>query len=458
MSKKFTYEEVKYFIEIESNSGCKLLTTEYINNHTKLKLQCKCGNNFEVNFSKFKNNKRQCSKCGYQNLANDKKLSYEYVKNFIEFESDSGCKLLSNDYKDINSKLEMQCNCGEIFFASFAKFKDRNKRHCKSCSTKIKRELWVFDYEYVKKYIEVESNSGCKLLSDTYINAQSELEIQCKCGNVFRTTFNCFKNKNPPQQQCPNCGRSKPHINLRYSYEYVKNFIENNTNCSLISTEYAGINDNLDFLCECGNKFTSTFHNLTVMKTAQCKDCFRKSLSHSYEYVKNYIENEVGGFKLLSKEYINSASTLTLKCENDHIIYTSLNNFQHNKSCSKCRELTRGEEKVKEYLIKNNVKFEIQHTFDGLIGVGGRLLKYDFVIFNRDNNIKLLIEYDGEQHFRPVNFGGMSDKKAKLNYIKTKIHDKRKNEYCKNNDISLLRIPYWDYDNIEKILEIKLTR
>ncbi len=64
MNKSLTYDYVKNFIEIESNSGCKLLNDTYKNNHTKLKVVCECGNTFEVSFSNFKSqNIRRCNNC-----------------------------------------------------------------------------------------------------------------------------------------------------------------------------------------------------------------------------------------------------------------------------------------------------------------------------------------------------------------------------------------------------------
>ena len=58
-----------------------------------------------------------------------------------------------------------------------------------------------------------------------------------------------------------------------------------------------------------------------------------------------------------------------------------------------------------------------------------------------------MIEYDGEQHFRPIEYFG-GQKKFELQ----QKHDTIKNEYCKNNGIPLLRIPYFKYDNIEEEL------
>ena len=58
------------------------------------------------------------------------------------------------------------------------------------------------------------------------------------------------------------------------------------------------------------------------------------------------------------------------------------------------------------------------------------------------------IEFDGEQHFRPINFMGGIDK-----FEKTKINDNIKTIFCQENNIKLIRIPYYDIDKIEIIFE-----
>ncbi|WP_161878036.1 hypothetical protein [Alkalibacterium sp. MB6] len=62
MKKRWTIEEIKQFVETQSDS--KLLSTEYHGFSQKLELQCECGNTFEKTFTKFKNkNQRKCDVC-----------------------------------------------------------------------------------------------------------------------------------------------------------------------------------------------------------------------------------------------------------------------------------------------------------------------------------------------------------------------------------------------------------
>ena len=95
------------------------------------------------------------------------------------------------------------------------------------------------------------------------------------------------------------------------------------------------------------------------------------------------------------------------------------------------------------YLEENDIPFEWQKSYDDLIGTGGGFLSYDFYIPNSNT----LIEYQGEFHDGTAPY----QTKAQLEYQKE--HDRRKREYAKNNNITLLEIWYKDFDNIEQILE-----
>lgn len=119
------------------------------------------------------------------------------------------------------------------------------------------------------------------------------------------------------------------------------------------------------------------------------------------------------------------------------------------RGCPVCKE-SRGERKIRLYLIKNEVHFQRQFTFNDCKYQG--LLKFDFAIFN-DNKLLFLIEYDGEQHYNSKSFLGGIDE-----FKKVKLRDNIKNKYCEDNKIGLLRIPYWEHKNIEQILNNEINK
>ena len=76
-----------------------------------------------------------------------------------------------------------------------------------------------------------------------------------------------------------------------------------------------------------------------------------------------------------------------------------------------------------------------------------RPLPFDFYL--PDYNI--LIEFDGKQHYVIESFGKDLD-----TFISIKIRDTIKNIYCDKNNLNLIRIPYWEINNIEEILNNKI--
>jgi hypothetical protein len=116
--------------------------------------------------------------------------------------------------------------------------------------------------------------------------------------------------------------------------------------------------------------------------------------------------------------------------------------------CPYCK-LSKGEEVIERVLIYNNIYFVPQKTFDGLFGLGNGLLSYDFYLPNHN----ILIEYQGEQHEKYMPWFHKSEK----DFEKQKEHDRRKRENSEKNNIKLLEIWYYDFDNIEFILEKELN-
>ncbi len=107
-------------------------------------------------------------------------------------------------------------------------------------------------------------------------------------------------------------------------------------------------------------------------------------------------------------------------------------------SCG-CSHFSKGEEKIKEILLKNNISFETEKIFYTCKTSENNYGRFDFYINN-----KYCIEFDGEQHFKLVNNGWNNPEKL----AKTKERDEIKNQWCKDNNIPLIRIPYTHLNNL----------
>ena len=126
-------------------------------------------------------------------------------------------------------------------------------------------------------------------------------------------------------------------------------------------------------------------------------------------------------------------------CGNKDFVYVDTHNLLrgHTSSCG-CLK-SKGEEKIIKILSNLDIDFVQQKTFNNCVNPNtGYKLKFDFYL----SDYNCCIEYDGEQHFKEAWNGkeGLKENQYK---------DNIKNKYCKNNNIRLIRIPYWDYDKID---------
>lgn len=101
--------------------------------------------------------------------------------------------------------------------------------------------------------------------------------------------------------------------------------------------------------------------------------------------------------------------------------------------------ISSGQLKIKQILDKNNIIYQQQYRIKNF----NIYSPFDFAIFNQNGQLIKLIQYDGEQHFKPIEYFG-GEQKFKIQQDR----DQKKNEYCQAHGIKLLRIPYTQFDNI----------
>lgn len=195
-------------------------------------------------------------------------------------------------------------------------------------------------------------------------------------------------------------------------------------------------------ICDCGNEKDIDGRNLRGGHSRSC-GCLSKELSAErqkqtaidltgeiFEYltvIKRYGSDDRGEAKWLCK----------CECGKEVVVLGSNLRTGHTQSCG-CIRYSHGEQKIINILNQNGVNFEMGESL-GLILPSGYKARFDFYI-----NKNYVIEYDGETHYKYNLHGWHNEDQLKSQQERDSI----KTDFCINNNIPLIRIPYWHYDKL----------
>ena len=302
-----------------------------------------------------------------------------------------------------------------------------NGRGCPICNTRKKKTTEYFIEESNKIH-----NNLYVYSKTIYKNNNTKVIITCKKHGDFEIT----PKKHIIGQGCVICSNTKRKTsdefikiakeihNDKYSYEKVS-YINNKT-CIIITCKEHG-----DFKQKPNSHLTGY----------GCSKCVKKYNYSQKEYIEEAIKIHKNKYNYSLTKYKNSSEKIIIIC-NKHGEFMQLPSAHlYSNGCPNCSE-SKGENKISSYLNDLGISYKRQQKFKDCVNI--RCLPFDFYI----PEYNMCIEFDGKQHFLPVDkFGGMESLE------KTKINDDIKNKYCKNNNIKLHRIKYTD--NVEeKLFEI----
>lgn len=168
----------------------------------------------------------------------------------------------------------------------------------------------------------------------------------------------------------------------------------------------------------------------------------------------NVTFNKLTGIKYLYTTSGGNAVWLW-QCECGKTHEAEANNVKrgHVTSCG-CYTKSLNEIAIDKILKENDFIFQNQYSFVGeLIGEKKKCLCFDFGVLDQNQNLIYLIEYDGEQHFKPVtHWGGIEG------LIKRHNYDIAKNNWCEAHNIPLIRIPYTHKKIVLEDIDLATTK
>ena len=215
--------------------------------------------------------------------------------------------------------------------------------------------------------------------------------------------------------------------------------------CDIIPLEkYIKRNIPIVFQCkQCGYTWSATPGNILCgTGCPQCNGCMKYTQESFVEKMRCVNDDiEVIGV------YNGMHSKITCRCKMCGTIWEPYaNGVIQGGGCPTCKE-SYGERQIRKYLTSNHIEFVSQYKFDNCRRI--KPLPFDFYL--PDYNI--CIEYDGQQHFQDIEVFGGQDR-----FVYTQENDKIKTDYCQLNNIGLVRIPFWEINNIDNILSDVTTK
>lgn len=199
--------------------------------------------------------------------------------------------------------------------------------------------------------------------------------------------------------------------------------------------------------CECGRTKVVSHANLHSGGVTSCGIC----LSERYEDLTGQI---FGFLKPIEKIGIDNQKYAVWKCECSNCgSFTQVSSRLLKKGQMSCGCIkSKGETRIGQILQTLNIPYQREFKFNDCKDKDK--LKFDFAIFDKDGNIKCLIEYQGIQHYYSAKNSSSWNTIEHLSTLQK--HDKLKREFCNKKEIPLIEIPYSNYDkiNAEYIKEV----
>lgn len=368
-------------------------------------------------------------------LTND-----EYSKRVFEIVGEEYSVL--ENYIDTKTKILTKHNiCGYEWLLSPNKF--LMGRRCPKCSIEKTHALQRKSKSKLLEELDSIFSGKIVYISGEYENNISDLSFHCyTCKN----DFTCRVGNLLSRKRCPICSNHNRAISSRKkNSEFINEIYD------MYGGEYSLINDYLDSKTHvlmrhnnCGTEWNILPSNF--LKGHACPNCSLIKRANdqrkpSHVFIKQV--EEIGNSEyIVLEEYINNKTKIKFRhipCGN--VVSISPANFLRGRGCYYCSS-SNGERKIFNFLKNNNLDFTQEYCFDDC--KYKNVLWFDFYIECEN----LIIEFHGIQHYEPKEFFG--GEKA---FKEQRKRDKIKEKYCRKNNISLLIIPYWEFDNIEKILE-----
>ncbi|MFE8700959.1 hypothetical protein ACFYKX_10055 [Cytobacillus sp. FJAT-54145] len=386
-----------------------------------------CGNSWSVlpnNFLRSKNPRR----CPYCQLTQKTKTHEEFL---LEAQvKGNGKYLVLGKYINNNTPIRMKhLACQHEFSVLPRNFLQGTG--CSECAKKNRESASRKKKTHQEFLREVENKFGKNEYTflGHYLDAHTPIKTRHRCGYKWDLRPNHLLRAKKPT--CPMCSKTHQPTQAEWEKEVQSS---HNGEYRAISVYQSHDRKVKLFHTVCGETINITPHsfrqgkgcrkcNLHILTTEEWKDLVNETTSGEYQAVGLYTFND------------QKTSIKHMTCGTVYDV--TPNSFKNGSRCPKCQE-SKGEKALRDFLTQSNTPFTPQYAFSDLYDKSpSHPLKFDVAIHDQPSFPLILVEYDGEQHFKPVNYMGGED-----NFRDIRRRDKKKNHYSIQHQIPLIRIPY----------------
>ena len=427
MSKKKTHDEYVKELTIK-NSNIEVIES-YVDARTPILHHCKKHDMFWKISPGNALKGKGCSRCRSEKISNSlKKEHLEYVADLLVYNPSVE---VVDEYINQNTPIRHRCKIHDYIWSAYP-YNVLEGKGCPFCrSDRIKEKLVWSHEDYVSELVI--KNSGIEVI-EQYVNMNTKIWHRCKIdGTEWQMAPSAILHSG--------CGCPQCNSKLKTNDQYIAELFEINPNIEAMEPYIDSVTP-IWHRCLIDNYQWKAAPSHTLRGTG-CPKC-KGTLKHTHEEFVlklGLVNPDIEPVE----EYNGGKNKITFRCKIDGYTWEARpDGALDGKGCPKCQE-TKGEKSVRHWLEEHKIKYVYQKVFNDC--KDKNVLPFDFYI--PDYNI--LIEYDGQQHFEPIDFAGRGKEWALRQFKVTQRHDNIKNLYCQLNNIRLLRISY--LQDIDKELD-----
>lgn len=314
-----------------------------------------------------------------------------------------------------------------------------NHMHGSKCPKCNDESKFLTTEEFIRRSREIHGNKY-DYSKVVYVRHDDKVIINCPEHGEFSQTPSAHINGN---QGCPTCWEGRRGKARKVSLE---DFIIRADEMHDDKYDYSKVtigdtlNEPITIICPEHGEFTQTAErHLAGDGCAKCAGKYKRT-TEEYIHDAKKVHGERYGYD--RTVYVNNTTPVLIKCP--HHGYVSVNPRTHliGPGCTQCT-VTTGELKVADWLKEKDLDYIKEYS------IKGYRYRYDFYI----PMLKLLIEYDGAQHYMPIGYFG-----GQRTLVKIQENDKIKNELARNYGLFMIRIPYTKHSVLEDYLLFMVSR